>query len=187
MNSKLFEQLALIPKKHGAFKASVIETLKIELDNTFRDICATNACGMFGKCWMCPPDIGNINTLMDSVKEYKYALVYQTVTDIEDSFDFEGMINAKKQSVIIAQNIRKDLEEFNIPKVLYLVAGGCGVCDVCAKRSNEPCRFPDIAMPSLEAYGVNVSRLAVVSDMKYINGVNTITYFGAVLFSLEVL
>jgi hypothetical protein len=37
-------------------------------------------------------------------------------------------------------------------------------------------------MASLEAYGFNVSRLAAAADMKYINGQNTVTYFGAVLF-----
>jgi hypothetical protein len=40
-------------------------------------------------------------------------------------------------------------------------------------------------MPSLEAYGVNVSGLASVAGMKYINGQDTVTYFGAVLFSLN--
>jgi len=39
-------------------------------------------------------------------------------------------------------------------------------------------------MPSLETYGINVSRLAPAVGMKYVNGVNTVTYFGAVLFSL---
>ena len=37
-------------------------------------------------------------------------------------------------------------------------------------------------MASLEAYGVNVSELASASGMKYINGQNTVTYFGAVFF-----
>lgn len=43
-------------------------------------------------------------------------------------------------------------------------------------------RFPDRAMSSLEAYGVNVSELAVQCGMRYINGENTVTYFGAVFF-----
>ena len=45
-----------------------------------------------------------------------------------------------------------------------------------------PCRFPEKAIPSLEAYGINVSRLASAAEMKYINGQNTVTYFGMVLF-----
>ena len=51
-----------------------------------------------------------------------------------------------------------------------------------SKRTNEPCRHPELAMPSLETYGINVSELAASSGMKYINGQNTVTYFGALLF-----
>ena len=167
----------------GAFKANVIETKNIVLDRVFRDICASNACGMYGKCYMCPPDVGDIDELMARVGEYDYALVYQTVSELEDSFDFEGMIEAKKKIYPLAQELRKVFADLNITKVLYLGAGGCGVCKTCAKRTGEPCRFPEKAMPSLETYGVNVSELAKTSGMKYINGQNTVTYFGAVLFS----
>ena len=45
----------------------------------------------------------------------------------------------------------------------------------------EPCRFPEKAIGSLEAYGVNVSLLAQTAGMRYINGQNTVTYFGAIL------
>ena len=169
----------------GAYKANVIETKKIVLDRAFRDICATNVCGMYGKCYMCPPDVGDINELMSEVTNYDHALVYQTVTELEDSFDFEGMVAAKKATYPIAQKLRKVFDDMKISKVLHLCAGGCGVCPVCAKRTNEPCRFPKLAMPSLEAYGVNVSQLAKAADMNYINGQNTVTYFGAVLFSLD--
>ena len=169
----------------GAYKANVIGTKHIVLDRAFRDICATNACGMYGKCYMCPPDVGDINELMSEVTNYDHALVYQTVTELEDSFDFEGMIEAKKKSYPLAQGLRKVFADMNIYKVLHLGAGGCGVCETCAKRTNEPCRFPDKAMPSLEAYGINVSELAKSAEMKYINGQNTVTYFGAVLFSID--
>ena len=167
----------------GAYKANVIETKKIVLDRAFRDICATNVCGMYGKCYMCPPDVGDINELMSEVTNYDHALVYQTVTELEDSFDFEGMIEAKNKSYPLTQGLRKVFADMNISKVLHLGTGGCGVCETCAKRTNEPCRFPDKAMPSLEAYGVNVSELAKAAGMKYINGHNTVTYFGAILFS----
>nr|WP_305142352.1 DUF2284 domain-containing protein [uncultured Acetatifactor sp.] len=50
-------------------------------------------------------------------------------------------------------------------------------------RTIHPCRFPDMAISSLEAHGINVSRLAAECGMKYINGQNTVTYFGAVLCS----
>ncbi|MEG1427664.1 MAG: DUF2284 domain-containing protein, partial [Oscillospiraceae bacterium] len=63
---------------------------------------------------------------------------------------------------------------------LYLGAGGCGLCDTCAIVTGEPCRFPENALASLESYGVSVSELATACGMRYINGANTVTYFGAV-------
>ena len=182
---ELFERLSSIPVSKGAYKASVIHTKDIVLDRAFRDMCASNACGMYGKCYMCPPDVGDIDELMREVGKYDYALVYQTVTELEDSYDFEGMIEAKKKTYPLAQNLRKVFEDIDVEKVLHLGAGGCGVCETCAKRTGEPCRFPEKAMPSLEAYGVNVSKLAETSGMKYINGQDTVTYFGAVLFSVD--
>ncbi|MBR2474506.1 MAG: DUF2284 domain-containing protein [Clostridia bacterium] len=182
MENKLFERLIEEVKNLGAYKANVIAVNKISLDRAFRNMCETNACGVYGKCWMCPPDVGDIDMLMAEVGKYDYALVYQTVTELEDSFDFEGMVEAKKSTYPIAQKLRNVFKDMNITNALHLGAGGCGVCEVCSKRTGEPCRFPELAMPSLEAYGVNVSQLAPAAGMKYINGQDTVTYFGAVLF-----
>lgn len=185
MKHPLFETLSDTARKLGAHKAAVISAKDIPLDRAFRDMCASNACGMYGKCYMCPPDVGDIDVLMSELSQYEYALVYQTVTPLEDSFDFEGMIQAKKRSYPLAQTLRGVFQDANIAHTLHLGAGGCGVCETCAKAENKPCRYPQKATASLEAYGINVSALAQAADMKYINGQNTVTYFGAVLFSLD--
>ena len=182
-NKMLFDNLVSAALAGGAYKANVIEAGKIQTDRVFRDICESNSCGMYGKCWMCPPDIGEIDELMAQIGSYDYALVYQTVTELEDSYDFEGMIEAKKSTYPLAIGLRKTFAELGISDSLHLGVGGCGVCPTCAKRTGEPCRFPSLAIPSLEGYGVNVSALASAADMKYTNGQNTVTYFGAVLFS----
>ncbi|MBQ9805568.1 MAG: DUF2284 domain-containing protein [Clostridia bacterium] len=184
-NKALFARLSTAALELGAHKAGVISADWIETDRSFRDMCTANSCGVYGKCWMCPPDVGEIDALMAEIKDYRYALVYQTVSELEDSFDFEGMVAAKKRTYPLAQSLRSVFAEEKITHVLHLGAGGCGVCKTCAKRTGEPCRFPEKAMASLEAYGINVSQLAKAAGMKYINGQNTVTYFGAVLFSFD--
>ena len=181
---KKFAELLSLTSEMGVFKVKIIQVEKIETDKSFRSLCESNACGMYGKCYMCPPNVGNIDELMAQIKNYDYGLVYQIVGQIEDSYDFEGMLDEKKKSYLITQKLRKVFNNIGISKVLHLGAGGCGVCDKCAQQDGIPCRFPELATPSLEAYGVNVSNLAKVADMKYTNGQNTVTYFGAVLFSL---
>lgn len=177
-----FDYLVADALRLGADRAAVIAADQIETDRVFRDMCAANACGVYGKCWMCPPDVGEIETLMAEVKKYDYALVYQCIGHLEDSFDVEGMAEAKKTHRVLSQSLRAVFREAGIGCVLHLGAGGCGVCNPCAKVKGEPCTHPDLAMSSLEAYGINVSRMAQAAGMKYINGANTVTYFGAVLF-----
>ena len=93
-NKEIFDRLAEIPLSLGAFRATVIPVSDVETDASFRDICATNACGNYGRNWMCPPDAGDIHDLMAELRTYTYMLVYQTVTELEDSYDFEGMMEA---------------------------------------------------------------------------------------------
>lgn len=163
----------------GAFRANIIGTEQVVTDALFRDICASNDCGIYGKCWMCPPDIGEIDELMAVIHAYRHVLVYQKVYPLEDSFDIEGMRDAKKDFTNLIQSVR---DAFPDPAMLHLGAGGCGVCERCAKRDDQPCRFPDRAVASLEGYGIHVSKLAEAAGMKYINGQDTVTYFGAVFF-----
>ena len=98
--------------------------------------------------------------------------------------DFEGMMEAGERHNRLTDALRAEIRKEPFPKVLTLGAGGCRICPVCAMKTGEECRHPDRALASLEAYGVNVSKLAAASGMKYINGQNTVTYFGAVFYVL---
>lgn len=183
-NKELFDKLTELALSLGAFRASVIPVEDIETDASFRDLCAANVCGNYGRNWMCPPDAGDIHALMAALRTYSYALVYQTVSELEDSYDFEGMMDAGVAHNRLMVELRRGIDTLALPRVLHLGAGGCRMCEVCAKRTGEPCRHPDLAVASLETYGVNVSKLAPAAGMKYINGKDTVTYFGAVLFDL---
>ena len=88
---ELFDRLIAETLRLGADRAAVIDAAQIETDRVFRELCLANACGMVGKCWMCPPDVGEIEELMAEVRRYDHALVYQRIGQLEDSFDVEGM------------------------------------------------------------------------------------------------
>ena len=66
-------------------------------------------------------------------------------------------------------------------------SGGCGVCARCSKLDDEPCRFPERAIPSLEAYGVDVYRTSKNAGLAYVNGPNTVTFFGALICNEDLL
>ena len=183
-NQFLFDEMITLALSLGAYKASVIPVTEVETDPSFRDLCASNACGNYGRNWMCPPDAGDIHDLIDRLRTYNYMLVYQTVSELEDSYDFEGMMDAGVAHNSLMVAMRQKLADFPLSRVLHLGAGGCRMCEVCAKRTGEPCRHPEGAVASLETYGVNVSKLAPAAGMKYINGKDTVTYFGAMLFDV---
>ncbi len=179
------KEICDIALEHGAYRAAVIPVSAVETDRSFRDLCAMNTCGNYGKCWTCPPDAGDIDELMERLHSFAYLLVYQSVSELEDSFDFEGMMAASAFHNRLTREVREELtEKLTGRRKIFLCAGGCRICDVCAKKTDEPCRHPDQAMVSLEAYGVNVSKLAAAAGMKYINGQNTVTYFSGMLFDI---
>ncbi len=164
----------------GAYRAEWVNVSDIHPDRSFRTLCESNACGAFGKCWMCPPDVGDIDSLMAVLATYDRALVFQSVGMLEDSFDMEGMGEAADAHAARTLQIREACRDLLPPDFLCLAAGGCHGCPICAKAEGNPCRFPHRALASLEAYGVNVSQLAKTAGMRYINGQNTVTYFSAI-------
>lgn len=166
----------------GVAKAAYLSVDQIVTDPVYRRICEGNACGQFGKCYMCPPDIGPVEELMAAIRSYSHAVLYQSIGTIEDSFDFEGMMEAGHGHCLLSQRIREKLEG-KLPGHLHLSGGGCHLCQRCAKLDNAPCRHPEKALSSLEGYGIDVYRTSLATDLNYINGENTVTYFGVILWS----
>ena len=182
METVKFETLTKIAIDVGFQGVEIIKTDEIVLSAEFRDACEKNTCGLYGKCWMCPPDIGDIETLMSQVKNYTYGMLVQSINTLEDSFDIEGMLESGNNHAKKMRGLKKKIINELPDNSLILSTGGCGFCDKCSKVSGEPCRFPEEALSSLEAYGINVSATVGKTSLKYINGQNTVTYFGIVLF-----
>ena len=165
----------------GAGKAAVIPGSKIVTSETFRDICAGNACGRYGRCWMCPPDVGEIGELIKTVKSFPKALLYQNIFELEDSFDIEGMEQSARLHSRISRKVEKAVKPLLPKGYLHLINGGCGFCETCAKVKDKPCVSPENAMPSMESYGIDVYHTSKDTDLKYINGQDTVTFFSIIL------
>ena len=177
----MIETIIKLALESGVKAAQYLPGSAVVTDPVFRKICEGNACGKYGRCYMCPPFIGPIEELMEQAKQYTHGVLYQTVGTLEDSFDFESMMEAGKYHNLCSQKLRKKLEGI-LPNHLHLTGGGCHLCERCAKLDELPCRHPAEAMTSLEGYGIDVYRTSQATTLKYINGENTVTYFGIVLF-----
>lgn len=172
------DDLLRIVQECGAQRAAMVRREDMVCDPVFHDICASNACGQYGRCWMCPPGIGAAEELIAEIGSFDRGVMYQNVYPLEDSFDYEGMVEARVRHHDCSARIHEHLSG----DMLHLSVGGCGVCGTCAQRTGEACRFPEKAIASLEAYCVNVHATAQNVGMKYINGQDTVTYFGMILY-----
>lgn len=156
-----------------------VSTLKALPD--VRDMCAVNTCGRYDKCWSCPPGCGSIEECDTRMKQYSHGILVQTVGDIEDSFDWEGIMEVKE---IHDQRFIKGTEQLKtvLDDILPLGDGSCTRCKVCT-YPDAPCRFPDLASASMEAFGLFVSDVCKKNGVKYNHGEGKMCYTGCYLFN----
>jgi predicted metal-binding protein len=175
------KQLAEQIEQKGAAHAAIIESAQIPFEAAFRAACEQNACGFYGRCWTCPPDAGGIEACIARVRRFPHAVVFQSISPLEDSYDIEGMHDAAVAHNKLTLRVQEAARGMTLANMV-LGAGACGVCAACTKPEGNPCRFPDLAVTSMEACGINVSALAKKCGLRYINGRNTVTYFGMLLY-----
>lgn len=144
-----------------------------------RDMCKANTCGKYGASWACPPACGSIEEYDGQVHAYHWGIVVQTVGELEDSLDFEGIMEASStHSERFKKMVEKMREEY--PGMMALGAGTCTICKKCT-YPDEPCRFPDRRITSVEATGVVVNEMCKANGLEYNYGPNTIAYTSCVL------
>ena len=160
---------------------------EVRFDMRFRELCKNNTCGSYGRNYMCPPAIGSLEDCISEVLRFDRALIIETIYPIEDSFDYEGMMDGGK---VHDENVNKVWDyikdnrgHINYSELKILGAGGCRVCPKCGILDDTPCRVPEKAISSLEAHGIDVAHLTTAHGLNYVNGENTVTYVA--LYLLE--
>ncbi len=163
--------------------AGWIDPAGIPFAPELREMCTQNSCGQYGTSWMGPPAIGPVEDLMENVRTFSDGLVIQTVHQLEDSFDYPGMMEARAEHQNVFFNVLAAIRN-ELPTgttLLALDAGCCHLCGDCA-YPDELCRRPGEAISSIEAYGIVVNRMLEACGLQYNNGQNTVSYVGLILF-----
>jgi predicted metal-binding protein len=167
-------------KDAGMNQYALIDPKEIPFSKEVRDMCKMNSCGRYNTNWQCPPAVGELKELEKRAKSYQNALLFNCVYPLEDSYDFEGMMAAKDNFTILCSDALAAVSEY-AEDCYVMGAGGCNICSKCS-YPNEKCLFPDKAIASMEACGIDVYASSGKFGFQYINGVNTVTYFGIVFF-----
>jgi len=148
-----------------------------------RDMCAADKCHSYGKSWACPPGCGEIEDSNETFKRYERGIVFQTVANMEDEFDFETTMQAARDHRERFNTLIEKVRESGLSRdiVLLVGAGSCTICPECS-YPDAPCRFPDKIFPSMEALGLMVSEVCELASIPYYHGPNTLAYSSCVLF-----
>lgn len=167
----------------GVVRSALIRTEDISFNETFRAQCEQNVCGSYNKNWMCPPAVGPFAELKVKALQYKQGIVFQTVHQLEDSFDFEGMMESTlKQTTIAKKAVDYVRKNAVFTEFLMLNVGPCTICERCSILDDQECRCPDEAIASVESYGIDVTALVKSCGIPYNNGVNTVSCISLLLF-----
>ena len=121
-----------------------------------------------------PPGCGTLEECEQRVRKYKLGILVQTVGELEDSLDGEGMMRTEAMHKASFYSLEKDLRKF-YPNMLPIGAGCCIKCKTCT-CPDAPCRFPDQAFSSMEAYGMLVMQVCQANHLDYYYGPGKIAY-----------
>lgn len=178
MDYSIVERMA---KDAGFTYTAPLDPNTLNLKQEVRNMCEANTCGQYGKRWSCPPGCGSLDDCAKRVAHFTRGILVQTVGELEDELDGEGMIETEHQHKENFLKMNKLLRNDNAD-VLALGSGCCTICKTCT-YPDEPCRFPDRQISSMEAYGLVVLEVCKANNLPYYYGKCTISYTGCFLYN----
>jgi len=169
-----YEELATLAKDNGFSYYAPLNVGTLEFMPEVREMCNANQCDKYNTSWSCPPACASLEELRERVTGYSGGILVQTVGELEDSYDWDGIMDAGKRHKENFNRLRNALEN-NYPSVFAMGAGACILCEKCT-YPDQPCRYPEKMAASMEACGLFVSKVCTDNDLKYNYGPNKIAF-----------
>ncbi len=169
------EDVTAAVKEAGYDEYKEISFDDIVFDENVFSQCKRNTCGMYGKNYACPPRSGSMEDCRARLRKYTHFIIINKIVNIKE--DFNGAVAAVQKC---ADTLRELLagEDAGV-----MAAGPCKICGECAALTDEPCRFPDKTVYSMEGSGMDVVRMSLNQHMTYNGGGGKIGYFALVVFN----
>lgn len=173
------QELLSLAAQCGFDHAGPLNVPAMEFSPAVRDMCAADRCNHFARCWSCPPGCGTLEEVSAKAAAYHRGILVQSTGEMEDDFDVETMFDTEKLQKSRFQELVSQVRAV-YPDCLPMASGACTICPQCT-YPDAPCRFPQLAIPSMEAYGLVVSQVCEDSGLSYYYGPKTITYTSCIL------
>lgn len=173
------EQLLELAAGCGFDHVGMLNVSALKFEPAVRDMCSADRCRNYGRCWTCPPHCGSLEEFSARAARYQRGILVQTTAQLEDDYDFDSMMEGERlQHQRFRALCAKVRDRF--PGCMPLSAGGCRICERCT-CPDAPCLFPELAVPSMEASGLNVTETCMASGILYYYGPRTITFTCCIL------
>ena len=163
----------------GFTQAAALDVSTLQPRQDVRQMCAADKCRAYGKNHTCPPYCGSLEDCRQKMERYTRGILVQTVGQTAKAIDTKAYRETEQRHLSQFYALAEAVTSCH-PNALCLGTGGCRICKVCAWP--EPCRFPEKACPSMEAYGLFVTQVCRDNGLKYHYGQRTVTYTACILF-----
>ena len=169
-----FEKLAATAEKCGFLYTAPLKVSTLEFLQDIRDMCNPNQCENYNKSWSCPPACASLEEMREKVVSFESGILAQTVGELEDSYDWDGIMEAGARQKECFAKLWAELKN-ECEDVLAMGTGVCKICESCT-YPDAPCRFPDKMEVSMEACGLFVSKVCTDNGLAYNYGPNKIAF-----------
>jgi len=175
----------------GVSNARVIDAKAVVVDERTRLKCQVPVCDDYGVNLMCPPNVMSVVEFAGIISKYRSVLLLQLNCHIPR--DMKSMIEretgplsnlyqnktfitsyqksftrARKRLHEIVHKIESAAFEKGFIFAAGFIAGSCRLCTECVTPdSDEPCRYPFQARPSMEAMGIDVTQTAANAGLPF--------------------
>lgn len=158
----------------GFSQAGELDVHSLEFTPQVLDMCSESTCNKYNKNWRCPPGCEGVEEAAKRARQYNYGLVVQTTGHLEDDFDIDTIRETKnshqKDFYALVKKLRLRYQD-----ILPLSSDACAFCEKCT-FPDSPCRFPELAISPIEAYGLMVNKICALAGLKYYYGRLTLTF-----------
>lgn len=169
-----YKILAALAGECGFTHCAPLDVSTLEIMQEVRDMCSADKCDGYGKSWSCPPACAALEEIRATVGMFTSGILVQTVGEIEDGYDWEGITEAGVRHKANFAKMRDALEAV-CSGVLAMGAGSCKLCGSCT-YPDAPCRHPDRMEVSMEANGLLVSKVCAANGLAYNYGQGKIAF-----------
>ena len=173
--------LKALAKECGFSVAEELNPKTLKFMPEVREMCASDRCRHYNKSWACPPACGSLEEWRAKAARFTKGILMQTVGEIEDSYDFEGMMEINARNARNFANFADRVLDAGLD-CLPMSVGVCTRCEKCT-YPDEPCRFPDRMFSSMEACGLMVNQVCTDNGVPYNYGTGRMAYTSCLLYN----